>query len=251
MMITNPNGTKSPIKQEEMTESKKTLGIHDSPARGNNTHLSYVKTKVSTWVSRMLNGHLPNHSAWIGYKYQLWPGVRYRLGAMTNDLKAADSLLQEEDYRMLNVLGVAPSITKGLRHLHTSFGGFGLFNLPVEQLICHVNMLMQHYHTSSNLSKKLDASLEYLQLQLGTSGSPLELDFSVWGYLAPLLWVKMLWKSLHHFNIHLHMAYPIKAIPRERDQVVIKMFFSEGLDAATIHRPSKCRVALEVLFYRT
>jgi hypothetical protein len=84
---------------------------------------------------------------------------------------------------------------------------------------------MQHYHTSSNLSRKLDASLRYLQFQLGTPGNPLELDFNVWGYLAPLSWVKMLWKSLYHFNIHLHIAYPIIAIPRERDQVVMERFF--------------------------
>jgi hypothetical protein len=65
---------------------------------------------------------------------------------------------------MLNNLGVVRSVTKGLQRLHTSFRGFGLFNLPVEQLICHMNMLMQHYHTSTNLSRKLDTLLRYLQL---------------------------------------------------------------------------------------
>ncbi len=179
MVIINPDGTKSPIKQEEVTESKKTLGIHVSSARGNTPHLSYIKTKVSMWVTRMLNGHLTNHMAWIGYKHQLWPGVRYGLGTMRNDLEAANSLFHDEDYRMLNVLGEARSITKGLRRLHTTFGGFGLFNLPAEQLISCMNMLMQHYHTSSNLSRKLDASLGCLQLQLGTPGNPLELNFSV------------------------------------------------------------------------
>ncbi len=167
---------------------------------------------------------------------------------MRNDLEAANSLFHDEDYRMPNVLGEARSITKGLRRLHTTFGGFRLFNLPVEQLISCMNMLMQHYRTSSNLSWKLDASLGCLQLQPGTPGNPLELNFSVWGYLAPLLWVKMLWKSLHHFTIHLHMAYPIISIPREHDQVVMEMFFSESLDAPTIHSLCWCRVALEVLF---
>jgi hypothetical protein len=71
MVITNPDGTKSPIKQEKVTESKKTLGIYDSPAGGNTAQLSYIKTNVSMWVSRMLNGHLPNHMTWIGYKHQL------------------------------------------------------------------------------------------------------------------------------------------------------------------------------------
>ena len=143
------------------------------------------------------------------------------------------------------MLGVARNLTRGLRRLHTTFGGFRLFNLPVEQLISCVNMLMQHYHTSSNLSWKLDASLlGYLQLQLGIPGNPLELNFNVWGYLAPLLWVKMLWKSLYHFNIHLHMAYPIIAIPRERDQVVMEMFFSKSLDVSTICSLCRCRVML-------
>jgi hypothetical protein len=104
MLITNPDGTQSPIKQEKVTVSKKTLGIQDLPSGSNATHLASIKEKVSIWVNRMTNGHLPNHTAWIAYKQQLWPGVRYRLGTMTNDLEVADKLLHDSDYRMLNVL---------------------------------------------------------------------------------------------------------------------------------------------------
>ncbi len=168
-----------------------------------------------------INGHLPSHMAWVAYKHQLWPGVRNGLGTMTNNLKVTDNLLHKEDYRMLNVIGVVCSVIKDLRQLHTSFGGFSLFNLPVEQLIGQMNMLMQHYHTSTNLSKKLDA-FRYLQLQLGTTNNPFLLDYALWGYLAPLSWVKTLWRTLHHFNIHLYMAYPSIVPPREQDQVLIE-----------------------------
>jgi hypothetical protein len=65
MLITNPDGTKNPIKQEKVMEFKKTLGIHDSPSGGNATHLSPIKEKVSVWVNKMANGHFPNHTAWI------------------------------------------------------------------------------------------------------------------------------------------------------------------------------------------
>ena len=44
------------------------------------------------------------------------------------------------------------------------------------------------------------------------------------------------------------MAYPIIATPREHDQVVMEMFFSESLDAPTIRSLCRCRVALDVLF---
>ncbi len=167
-MITNPDGTKSPIKQEEVTASKKTLGIHDSPAGGNEGHMSYIKDKATQWVTQMTNGHLPSHIAWVAYKHQLWPGRCYGLGTMTNDLELAKRLLDSIDYKTLNVLGVIRNVTRGLPKLHTTFGGFGLFDLPTEQLISRVHMLFQYYHALTNLSKKLNVSLAYLQLQLGT-----------------------------------------------------------------------------------
>jgi hypothetical protein len=95
LFITNPDGTRTPITQEEVTVSKKTLGIYDLPAGGNEDHLKYIQEKASTWISRMINRHLPHHMAWVAYKLQLWPGLRYRLGTMTNDIEAAASPLNE------------------------------------------------------------------------------------------------------------------------------------------------------------
>jgi hypothetical protein len=154
-----PRWHKEPYKKDMVTNSKKMLGIHDSPAGGNADHLSYIKDKASIWVQRMQNRHLPCHIAWTAYKHQLWPGLRYGLGTMTNDIEPAKELLHAEDYKTLNVLGVLQNVTKGLRWIHTTFGGFGLLSIPTEQLISRVNMLMQHYHASTNLGRKLDALL--------------------------------------------------------------------------------------------
>jgi hypothetical protein len=109
---------------------------------------------------------------------------------MTNDIEQATSVNSKIDYRMLNILGVARTLMTGLQLLHTTFGGFELLSVATEQLICRINMLLQHYHTSTNLSRKLEASLRYLQLQLGTPHNPITLDYDKWGHLAPLSWVK-------------------------------------------------------------
>ncbi len=184
------DGTKIPIKQEEVTASKKTLGIHNAPAGGIEGHLDHSRGKATAWVTRMTNGHLPSHTAWVAYRHQLWPGLRYGLGT----IKPAAKLLDNINYRTLNVLGILRNITKGLRKIHTTFGGFWMFDLPTKQLISRVKMIFQHYHVSTKLSKKLDASLGYLQLQVGTPHNPFTQDYSKWGELAPLSWVKMLWK---------------------------------------------------------
>ena len=92
---------------------------------------------------------------------------------MTNDMEIAEKLLSKMDYKTLNILGILRNVSTGLRKLHPTFGGFRLFNIPTEQLISRVNMLFQHYHVSTNLSQKLDASLRYLQLQIGLPRNPL------------------------------------------------------------------------------
>ncbi len=124
-------------------------------------NLEYIHDKLTTWTARMQNGHLPNHMTWMAYKLHLWPGLCYSLGTMTNDLEATESIFNKADYEMMPILGMARTVKRELRKLHTPFGGFGLFYLPTEQLICRLNMLLQHYHTSTALSKKLDASFKY------------------------------------------------------------------------------------------
>jgi hypothetical protein len=167
---------------------------------------------------------------------------------MTNNIEAAEKLLNKTDYRTLNILGIFCNVTTGLQKFHTTFGGFGLFSLPTKQLISQVNMLFQHYHVSTNLSRKLDASLRYLQLQLGTPQNPLKQDFAKLGYLAPLSWVKMLWKSLHHFNIQLHMSFPTIPNPREQDHAIMDIFFSQDLSLESIQSLNRCRGAMKAIF---
>jgi hypothetical protein len=106
MLITNPDGSKSLIKQEGVDASKKTLGVQDSLSGGNTGHLEFIRNKVTTWVNRMTNGHLPHHMAWIAYWHQLWPSLRYGLGTTMNDIEEAENLFNKEDYCMLNLLGV-------------------------------------------------------------------------------------------------------------------------------------------------
>jgi hypothetical protein len=77
-------------------------------------------------------------------------------------------------------------------------------------------MLMQHYHTSTNLSRKLDASLRYLQLQLGMAHNLLLLDYAAWGHLDQLSWVKMLWRRyITSTNISIWPILTFPSIKRE------------------------------------
>ncbi len=64
LFVNNPDGTKSSIKQEKVSASKKTLGIYDAPSGGNQGHLEYVHGKLTTWITRMQNGHMARAPLW-------------------------------------------------------------------------------------------------------------------------------------------------------------------------------------------
>ena len=48
LFATNPDGSRSRIKQEEVVTSKKTLGIYYAPSGGNHGHLEYIHGKLTT-----------------------------------------------------------------------------------------------------------------------------------------------------------------------------------------------------------
>jgi hypothetical protein len=123
-----------------------------------------------------------------------------------------------------------------------------MFDLSTEQLISRVNMFFQHHHVSTNLCKKLDASLGYLQLQIGMPCNPFTPGYTKWGTLALLSWVKMLWKLLHHFDITLHMSFPVIPPPIEQNQVIMEIIFAHDSNPVRIASLNRCQGYLQALF---
>ena len=108
-----------------------------------------------------------------------------------------------------------------------------------EQLIERLNLLLQHYNTYTPISDKLNASLRYLQLQLGTNKCPLDLPYEEWACLAPLSWVKMLWRTLQVTGFQVHLKYDELAHPRRGDVVAMEYAMSMGLDVLVRHGDSR------------
>ena len=248
VFVPMPDGSEEKLRQYDIHHSEKTLGVFDSPAGGSAEHLKDVSERVESWTTRMKNGDLPASMAWTAYNLQLWPSLRFGLGTLTNDVEAADELLSSYDYIMLPFLGVVRTIKKGWRKLHTTFGGVGLFHLPTEQFICRLNIFMQHYHTSSALSKKLDVSLKYLMLQLGCTCCPFELSYGDWGFLSPLCWVKMFWRTLQLAGTHLHIVFDSLHLPREGDSPIMALLWRSGVRGARLASMNRCRIHLNAIF---
>ncbi len=185
-----------PLHRKEIDEAERTLGVYHCPSGGHRQHLTTLRDRGTLWVNNMKNASLPSGSIMKSYQFQLWAGLRYGLGTLTNTIEAAEGCLSNIDTQLLPLLGVNRNITKEWRTIPTAFGGVGLLSLPVEQLISRINIFSLHYGEQTIIGQKLLCSLHLLQLQIGTNTNPLTLPYEKWGHLTPISWITRLWESL-------------------------------------------------------
>ena len=244
MFVTNPDGTKSPVKQEIVTNSEKTSGIHDSPVGGNADHLSYIKDKARVWIHWMQNEHLLGHIAWTTYKHQLkvwfwdhdqgsragrWVPSRRRL-QITQRAKGTPKCHKKVAAAPYNLWRFWP-----LQSPHRT----------IDQLSEHANATLSCLNKSREKTQRIaqisstpirhpSQSLYTGLWQVGTS-STIILGKNT------LVFAATLWYTPPYGIFH-------NTLPRERDQVIMEIFHAEGLGPDMIRGLGRCGGALKSKF---
>jgi hypothetical protein len=189
LSIPLPDGSREEIIQLPVSEWKKMLGVWSSPDGLDAKHLQEVVVgKTRTWVNCLRNANLPSHLAWKAYRFQLVPAIRYGISTLANRSKEIEDILHSLEFEMLSCLGVNRHIKTEWQRLAQEFGGIGLFNLSIEQFIGWVEMVLQHYGTGSTISKKMQASLEAVQLEIGCRENPRHECYDTLSILATETW---------------------------------------------------------------
>jgi hypothetical protein len=209
MTIPLPDGTPAPISNGQVTTAEKSLGVWSAIDGNDSKHIKEnVTGKTARWINRMRNAHLPARMGWIAYRFKLWAGIRYGLATLAIPLAEARRILHTKNFQCLSFLGINRNVTREWRTLHRAFGGIGLFSFPVEHTIGMINMLIQHYGVGTTLAKKMTASMEALQLEIGCIGSPFGENYNELHLLATACWTKSLWEKLHHYKFCVQPASP-------------------------------------------
>ena len=248
LLLDQPGGNSSQLERRAPDDAIKTLGVFHSPAGDHNHHLRHLQRRSSEWLNNIRNGHLPSSYVLLSYHQQLWPGLRYGLGTLSNSLLSAKDCLCKFDYHLLPYIGVNRNIKREWRTLHSAFGGLGLFSLPIEQLICRTTILLQHYNTSSIIGGKLTCSIHLLQLQIGTNSNPLQLSYKQFGHLAPPSWLHSFWESINKYPIELHLTYKTIPFPRQYDNTIMAFLLPHMPTAPILTSINRCRCNLNLLF---
>ena len=208
------NGDAAAIKRLTAQESEKNLGLRVQPDGDCATQLKAKKEQVEDWTTRVKTGHLPARAVWQSYSQQLWSSLKYGLGTCSASLEELEGGLGKTDFYLLSRMGVARSIPTELRYMPHQYCGMELNHLPVEATIAQINSLLQHYGTTGALGTTLTAAIEHLQVEVGCTGCPLNLDYQKFGHLATDTWAKSLWEKIHTNKIEVSLDYKKLKQPR-------------------------------------
>ena len=172
------------------------------------------KEQTEDWTARVKTGHLPARAVWQSYSQQLWSSLKYGLRACSASLEELEGGLGKTDYYLLSRMGVARSIPTELRYMPHQYCEMELNSLPAEATITQINSLLQHYGTTSALGTTLTAAIEHIQVEVGCTGCPLNLDYQKFRYLASNTWAKSLWEKMHTYKIEVSLDYEELKQPR-------------------------------------
>jgi hypothetical protein len=219
MTIPLPDGTRAPISHGQVTTAEKSLGVWSAIDGNDSKHIEEnVTGKTVNLINWMQNAHLPARMGWVAYRFKLWAGIRYGITTLAILLNVACGLLCTKNFHCRSFLGVNPNVKREWWTIHKTFGGIGLFSFPVEQTIGMINMLVQHYGAGTTLAKKMTASIEALQLEIGCIGNPFVENYEELHLLATPGWAKSLWERLHYYRFCIHLDYsdiplPVRVMP--------------------------------------
>ena len=243
------DGSRRIIEQLNTSESRKMLGVWSNPRGTDDKHINEVVIgKTKTFVNSIKNAHLPTYLVWKAYRSCLIPGLKYGLSTLATQTTVTQDLLRKWEFELLSYLGVNKHVRTEWRSIPRELGGIGLWNFTREQCKSWLEAFLQHYGRNTTIAKKMIASLEALQLEIGCSRNPLSEDYALRGGLATMCWMKAIWERVNFYNIDLILSYNNIPAPRERDCEIVSLIAQYEKSAPIQRALNRVRLKLQAIF---
>ena len=130
---------------------------------------------------------------------------------------------------------------------HQDFQGLGTPNVYLEQTIGQLNSIVAQTDGHIHVSDLLNACYEQLLLELGTSGSLFEKDFTSQGHIATDCWLRSAWKRCSTYGIDVALPHASQLErQQEQDELLMDLFLRQGPTDADVKSLNRVRRHLQV-----
>ena len=118
--------------------------------------------------------------------------------------------------------------------------------LYTNQVIQHIDCLLQHGGTNTIMGQSLNGTIEQAKVEIGVCGNVLTQPFDLYGYLLTDSWIKGVWQEVFHTSIHVIEQTESLKPKQDNDILLIEQFTSIGYSKGKMTLLNQCRVYLQV-----
>jgi Reverse transcriptase (RNA-dependent DNA polymerase). len=198
--MTDTDGHRIPLKQKKAHEAFFSLGIWHSPSGDERSQYQHLTQIIQKWGKATTTNKMTWFETRLAIKHTLGRTLTYSLPAIalsSNQCNKLQRLLHREVLGKMGIVRTAPStiVTAPIY-----FGGLGVLDFEVAQLISHVQLLLQHGNETDTLTGQLlRATFEYHALEMGLPGDPLTMQVNEYGTLNT--WISHTIRQLHKYDM--------------------------------------------------
>lgn len=193
----------TPVKRLEPSDGKRTLGVILAPDGNCSTQIKTSHDIAATYVGKLKHSKLSKQAKWTAVTTILEPGVLYPLMALNStkrDLEKIDKILATVK---CHALGLNEHFPRAILHGPLAPGGMAIPNTITKTTATRLTYFFYHIRLNTNVGKKLDASITFLQLETGTFNQFLSTPYQLYGHLVTKTLIKTIWGETEPNNIQL------------------------------------------------
>jgi hypothetical protein len=165
------------------------------------------------YLNRIKNSRLNKKAKWKAITTVLEPAVLYPLMACSCKDKEMDHLDKTLSKAKCHALGLNEHFPRAVLHGPVSLGGLGIHSGQTKTTTTRINYFLYHTRMDTTIGHKLDASVAFLQMEIGTIRYFLEMPYHMYGFLATHTLMKRIWNETEPHGLILKHAQNIAWTP--------------------------------------
>jgi hypothetical protein len=168
----------------EPSIARRTLGVILAPNGDCKQQIRTSINKANVFLGKIKHSKLSNQAKWTEITSIMEPEVQYPLISTYCDRKDIDKIDRVITRAKCNALGLNPHFPRAVLHGPLHLGGMAIPTSLSKTILSRINYFLYHTRTSTRVGMKLDASIIFLQLEVGLFDSFFSSSYATYGHLA-------------------------------------------------------------------
>lgn len=191
----------------ETNEARRTLGVIMAPNRSSTDQTNILCERASTYINKIKRSKLTNKAKWTAITTVLEPGITYPLLATLTSKKEMERIDKLLSHAKCQALGLNEHFPRAVLYGPHELGGIGIKSATSKTTTDRITYFLYHSRRNTTIGKKLEVSMAYLQLEVGTMLPILQESYQAYGALATHTLVKQIWAETEPIGLQLRAAH--------------------------------------------